>query len=669
MAASRKKKSSAATHFPFPYYGEGSATPIREKDGLVALLVFETPLSSDAARSVVASLPPPMRTRGGENRRWLFLQSTDRTDADVRAWARDSGVTIGKSSSAAYAHLAKALTAWATSVHASHPVALFFVGSDGKRGPWHADTVKQFGARVRPVIDMLRKAGAKDHAHWIAVSFLRSGAKTSFDDIRRLADEDPVGFVGNIGRRCLLAWPLVEQVGAAGLSEMGPYAELGFWACASISELVPDPAEHAAHLAALADACPAKRRPAAVQHLLVRAASSMMRDQVPLMVKVERPARAPRPRVEAFDAAMSVARAAAAYAPLTVGYLEDLVDASRVLGGAPLAVAMAKPFLAAAIDVTPKTRDDNRASQEIDRLHAFAKALADDLAKAPDAEVSAALAHVPAAEPIEEPIKGASHPHLARLNAERLSIRYRGSSESQTVVIDIKGSSQPSRAGASFRRMRDVVSLVDAGLAGAAVFAPELGELEVLKGPAPDDSARDTRWTLRARGIAPSFWAVALHFLASAGEWYEISPSVRECPKHIDIVGALPVDASSASVTIESMIDWLRKPAPAFLPYPEPPFEVRAPKSASTAILIKPARMTKAVEAFVEDACYQLKKMLAAYPMVGRIRLEHPTFGKTQAKIAWAGTAPATTISRGPLLNMARRLHVRVGGVTEMELA
>ncbi len=668
MGRSRTTTKTPAARFPFPYYGEGSATPIREKDGLSALVVFAASLSNAARKAIVSSLPVPMNATRGGGDRWLFLQTSDRLATDVRAWARDAGIALAKSSGAAYAHLAKALTAWVTTVHASHAVALFFVGSDGKRGPWHADTVKEFGARVRPVIDMLRAEGAAEHARWIAVSFLRSGAKTSFDDIRKLADEDPIGYVGDIGRRCLLAWPLVDAVGAIGLSEMGPYAELGFWACASISELVPDLTKHATHLVSLADACPAKRKPAAAQHLLVRAACSMMRDQVPLSVRVERAARVVRPRAEAFDAAMSVARAAAAYGPLSVGFLEMLVSSARAFGGAARAVAMAKPFLAQAIAATPKARDDQKTSEEIDRLLALQSELVQDLASARDADVTAALAKAPKAEPREEAIAGATHPHLARLNAERLTVRYRGSAESQIVTIEIDGSPLPSRPGESFRRMRDVVSMVEAGLAGAALFAPELGEAEVLEGPTASDTTRDVRWKLRVRGVAPSFWAVALHFLANPVDWYETPTDMRACPKHIRIVGEMSVDGSSASATTDQLVDWLRKPAPAFLAFREPPFAVEKPKSASTALLIKPARMSNAIAGAVQDACYQMNKMFAAHPIGKRIHLDNPVVGKTQVKLSWSGAAPATAIGRGPLLNAARRIHVRAGAITAVEV-
>src|SRR5438105_4878084 len=139
--------------FPFAYYGEGSARPIRDKDGLLALLIFAEPASAAELRAIAATAPPPIRTFVKNGKRWLSLETSDLLAADVRTWAKASGHALGKTAEAAYAHLAKALTAWIRGVHGVRPVSLFFVGSTGKYGPWHADTVARFGERVRPMLD------------------------------------------------------------------------------------------------------------------------------------------------------------------------------------------------------------------------------------------------------------------------------------------------------------------------------------------------------------------------------------------------------------------------------------------------------------------------------------------------------------------------------------
>src|SRR4051812_3950654 len=137
---------------PFPYYGEGSARPIREKDGLMVLVVFAGELTRVEADRVVSSAPAALQTVVAIGGRWVSFETSD----------------VGVS----YSPLAGALTKWIRRLHKTHPVALFFVGSDGKRGPWHKYTVAHFGELVRPVIDLLRRSGAVDHADWIARSFL-----------------------------------------------------------------------------------------------------------------------------------------------------------------------------------------------------------------------------------------------------------------------------------------------------------------------------------------------------------------------------------------------------------------------------------------------------------------------------------------------------------------
>ena len=361
--------------FPFAYYGEGSARPIREKDGLLALVVLAEPASAAELRAIAATAPLPMRTLVKNGKRWLSLETSDILAADVRSWAKKSGAAIAKGDGAAYTHLAGALETWIRGVHAAHPVSLFFVGSDGKYGPWHADTVARFGERVRPVLDLLRaEPSGKAHAEWITVSFLHSGATTSYADIRTLAEEDPPGYAGDLGQRYALARPLVDALGPASLSALGPYGELGFWARARGRELAPDPVAHAAHLVKLADACAKKRQPA-VKLLLVAAASCLLRDHA-------------KDGGAALSAAITIAKRAAGGAPLWIGFLETVVDAARGHGGAAAAVAVAKLFArdSLALASTTDDRDDGL------RVANLRKLLAQDLTKAPDAALEAALA-------------------------------------------------------------------------------------------------------------------------------------------------------------------------------------------------------------------------------------------------------------------------------------
>ena len=299
-------------NFPFAYYGEGSARPIRQKDGLLALVVFAEPASAAELRAIAQTAPAPMRAFVKTGKRWLSLETDD--------------LLTG------HGKLASALTEWIRKVHAKRKVALFFVGSDGKRGPWHADTVARFGELVRPTLDLLRREpSGRARADWITRSFLQSGAATSYEDVRALAEDDPPGYAGDIGQRYVLTRPLVFALGTASLSALGPYGELGFWARGSGRDLAPDPAAHARHLVKLCDACPKKRRPA-VKLLLIAAVASMLRDKDP----------AGR---SALPAAITLATKAADGAPLWIGFLETLVDAARAYGGAAAAVTIAKLFV------------------------------------------------------------------------------------------------------------------------------------------------------------------------------------------------------------------------------------------------------------------------------------------------------------------------------------
>lgn len=589
------------TKYPFPYFGEGSTRPIRAKDGLLSIVVFVRPISHAEAKAIAKTAPEPMQTSVTTGRRWMSLQTKTPPSA-------------------------KAVTAWIESVHRAHPVALFFVGAAGKRGAWHVDTVTHYAERVRPIVDALRADGERDHAHWIATNFLREGAPTTFEDLRALADGDPIPPErGDLGRRCLLAMPLVEALGPASLSALGPYAELGFWACASIRELVPNPAAHAEHLVALGDACP-KGRASVVPLLLVMAACSLMRDSVPLMVKLERPPRTPEPRPESFDAALSIARRAS---PLDAALLEMLLDAARSAGG------------------------DTQVA-----------ALAERLLPAPDA--AAILAPSSAPEVDEHP--DATHPHLARLNAERLTVRYRGSEESQRVVVEVTGVPQPGRARHFREAVRDVVTLVELGFAGADVFPPELGRAKIVEGSSAEGDGHDFRWTLETRGVAPSFWAIALHLLANPREYYERC-EVTECPEHVSIVGALEVDASPASVTTESMLALLRDPTPAFRAFPEVPFAVQEEKSAKAVFVVKPKTMHPTLADRVQSVVYALPKIFSAHPAgLGARLVASPDVGKTQVKASWSESPIPPDVTRGPLLDMARRIHVEVTPLTSISL-
>ena len=611
--------------YPFPYFGEGSARPIRAKDGLLSLVVFASPITPATAKTIAATAPKAMQAFVENGQRWMSFETTGAPPS------------------------AKAMTAWIEGVHRAHPVSLFFVGSDGKRGAWHADTVARFGERVRPVVEALRQEGASDHADWILRSFLSEGAPTSFEDVRALAEDDPPEHVGDIGARYRLARPLVDALGPSSLAALGPYGELGFWASAPIAGLVPDPRAHARHLVALADACP-KKRWRAVQLLLVLAARRMAHD---------------------VDAMLVIAQRAASTSPLTIGMLEMLVDDARKAGGAARAIAIAEPFFARTLATVRRDPRDRAEEEDSARLAAMTAQLEIDVRSAPNATLAALLADAPKPPVDEEGDRDdATHPHLARLNAERLTVCYRGSAEPGHVRIEITGSPRAGRAKHYRDRVQTVVELIELGFGGGAMFPPELGAAELVEGTPANDPGRDFQFTLRVRAVDPAFWAIALHHLAYPWDQVDIMRAVKDCPKHVSIVSELPVDDSEASATTARVLDWLRDPTPAFRAYPAPPFTVKDDTSSKTVCVLKPVQMQKKLGERVQRVVYALPRVLTAHPDAARAMLvSKPDVGKTQVKVSWFKGPPPSKVTRGPILNMARRLHCEITPLSVVTLA
>lgn len=665
-SAKPRPKQPKPTAYPFAYYGEGSARPIREKDGLLALVVLAKPATTEELRAIASSAPAPMRTFVKTGKRWVSLETSDVLDRDIRAWAKASGDAPVKTAGAAYDRLAAALDTWIRGVHQAHPVGLFFVGSDGKFGPWHADTVARFGERVRPLLDVLRaeKAGVA-HAEWIARSFLRSGATRSYADVRALAEDDPPGFAGEIHQRYDFARPLVDALGTASLAALGPYGELGFWACAPARELAPDPAAHAKHLAKLAAACPAKRRPAA-KLLLVAAAARMLGEEA--RGRGKKP-----PDPATLAAAIAVAQTARTLGALEIGFLETMVDAARAFGGGATAVAMAKLFAEdtfATVSSTPTSLEDE---ESLGRVATLRKLLEKDLKKFPDAKLEALLATAPVAEPEEKAIEGAKRPHLARLDETRLSVRYRGSVEDQVVSIAVRGSPRLDEGAYYVNAVEHLIAFVNAGLAGGTSFAPELGEATLLSGSQRNAAGPDFAWKVRVKGVAPELWAVALNELAGADDMTDFVgvKSVKHCPRHIEITGELLPDGSAPSATTKDVLLWLKDPAAIYAPWADLPFEVRERKAAAKPYAtFKPVQMSKAVQSFVKEHYWAFHMLFDAHPKGGDAnRMANWEAGKTQAKVTFGELSCPAKIARGPLLNFARRLHVRAAPLASVELA
>ncbi len=648
---------------PFPYFGQGSALA----DELSPLVVFVSEVPAAELARVAATAPAPVRDSIQTGPRWLQLKGSDHYLADARRWVRDANLSGARSDDKAFTAIAEALERWILELHQTHPVALFFVDSmeegSSTSGAWHAWSIEHYGDLVRPVVARLRADGARDHASWIATNFLKFGAVPGAEDLRAMADDDGPATIGNINRRCISIMHLTRTQGDGVLAELGPYAELGYWACAAVPELVSDPARFPAHLAALAQACPGKH-PDVLQQLLVDAATRLVADGFPLIVTLEHfPGRKARPRRELVAVALEIVAVAAALAPLTWPQVDALVSTVRSLGAErELARVVLASTLAAA---TPLTRP---------AILKWGRALLAQATARGDVEATAWLTAVPSLylvpEVIELPVEGATHPHLARLNAARLEVSYRGSAEPQLVQVQIVGAPHPGRAPGYARAMANLVDLMNSGVAGGGRFAPELGEAEIVEGREQGDGP-DFAWTLRLRAIDAGFVAVALHLLGDSWNPIGQAREVRYCPKHVRIVGELALDDSGDAVRTDDVLCALIDPSPAYRAWPELPFPVKEAKKAKTArFSLKLAAIDPERKAAFEQHVHMLGAMFDAHPQSGTGNRRGPTaVGKTQLGVPFAELTLPAELARGPLLNMARHFHVRVAPVSWVEVA
>ncbi len=118
------------------------------------------------------------------------------------------------------------------------------------------------------------------------------------------------------------------------------------------------------------------------------------------------------------------------------------------------------------------------------------------------------------------------------------------------------------------------------------------------------------------------------------------------------------------------MIAWLRNPAPAFRAWPELPFEWSEKAAKSRAIVLRPKKMAKALNERVQSWRYALTAMLDAHPKGGTHNSTSSVVpSKTQVKVPWYKLTCPVAVARGPILNMARRLHFRVTPLLAVELA
>jgi hypothetical protein len=609
--------------FPFPYFGQGSAFATKQ---LNLLVVFAASIAAEELARLAATAPEPVRAIVRVGPRWIFLETGDAYFADAR---RFSGVP---SKEAACAAVAAALEAWILEVNRSQPVALFFVdaidAAKNHPGAWHAWSIEAWATRVRPIVAGLRGEGEHDHARWIADKFLQSGAVPGLEDVLADAAEDGPAHAGPLARRCVNVLRVLDRLGGESLSALGPYVELGYWACAAIHERIADVARLPAHVEALASACEGKE-PQLRTQLLIQVAACLMSDAPPLVVKLERfPDRTPQPNRDVFPHALAIVEAAARFSAPTNEQIVWLLRCAAALGG--------------------------------------------DL----EEPMRRALPTLPPEPVLEQPIAGASHPHLARLDAERLEVRYRGSLVPQLVEVRLRGSRNPNRDPLYGRAMEWLVDVINAGFGGGALFAPELGGAELLEGPRAGETveSEDFTWKLRLTAIDPRFLRVALHALGES--WGALAGidgvDVSHCPKHLSIAGELPLDDSPASARTDEVLGWLADGAEAYRAWPELPFTIKEGKpTKSPKVVVKVSGLDEAqAEGLAITLRYALVRVLDSHPASRRASsAANPVVGKTQIAMSFDRLSVPPELARGPILNALRRLHVCVAPIKGVELA
>lgn len=272
------------------------------------------------------------------------------------------------------------------------------------------------------------------------------------------------------------------------------------------------------------------------------------------------------------------------------------------------------------------------------------------------------------------------HPQIARLNSSNLEVRYRASSEPQILHVTVQGTPKAVWPPDYGTRVADLVEAVNAGLAGGAEFPPEMGEAEVLEGPAPGKQGVGPTfvWKLRVAGIDPHWWTVALDQLADG--WNvsnelvlgnRFQPTDEYYPKHVSIVGELPPDDSPLSVGTKEVIGFLHKPSAAYAVWKEIPFPVKeTPPKVAVRVRLKVTRTDRKIEKALARATYQLGPTLEAHPDADYPQLL-PTIASTKSQLllSWSDGYPRPrSLARGPILNLLRRFHLRVTPIALVEL-
>jgi hypothetical protein len=265
-------------------------------------------------------------------------------------------------------------------------------------------------------------------------------------------------------------------------------------------------------------------------------------------------------------------------------------------------------------------------------------------------------------------------PHLARLDAHHLDVRYRASDAPQTVTVRVDGTPKATWQPDYHVRMSDVLAMLAAGLGGGARFVPESVAVKSLAGPLAGRSpgkGPTFEWKLQVSAVEPEFLVVLVHGMANV--WNVANERIfgngfdaAALPQKVTIHGELAPDDSELSADTARVLGWLAKPEVACRAYPQMPFPVtEKPAKARTArVKLDSGPVTKKVERLLFDRVAALSFFFGALP--GGPALAELTPGKKGLTLAWKDFA--VKHARGPILNLLRRVHVDLLPTTAVEL-
>jgi|GEM_PF-4136185 len=273
------------------------------------------------------------------------------------------------------------------------------------------------------------------------------------------------------------------------------------------------------------------------------------------------------------------------------------------------------------------------------------------------------------------------HPHLARLDAHSLDVRYRASAEPQLLTIRIQGNPKYTWEPDYHLRVSMLLELAQAGLGGGARFAPETVRAARVSGPlrGDDPGAGPTfAWQLKVSSIDGSYLLPMLNLLADGwnvgetnmlGDRFEPDPQFY--PSHVSIVGELPLDEGATCVTTASVLAALATPELAFAAYPEVPFAMRtkAGRARGARLKVQTAATSRMAVDELSMRLGWLAKFLSVHPGVG-FPLSFPEVAATKSAltVTWEALDVPVDLARGPLVNVLRRFHHEIAPVAGAEL-